>query len=119
MSIIRGGKQVLIVMFVAVPNNEHDSKVRINVERLWGDIMATARWGAISGTNGLARLALSKDDKLARDWFVRSAQDIGCQVKVDAIGNIFAILPGRNMSVPPIAMGSHLDTQPAGKYCIS
>lgn len=30
------------------------------------------------------------------------------------MGNIFAILPGLNNSLPPIGIGSHLDTQPAG-----
>ncbi len=33
------------------------------------------------------------------------------------MGNIFAIRPGENNDLPPIAMGSHLDTQPTGgKY---
>jgi len=27
------------------------------------------------------------------------------------MGNIFAIRPGENNDLPPIAMGSHLDTQ--------
>ncbi|KMK63758.1 reverse transcriptase [Aspergillus fumigatus Z5] len=72
-------------------------------------------WGQISSTTGMARLALSDDDKMVRDWFTRCAQDIGCEIRIDSIGNIFAILPGLNMSLPPIAMGSHLDTQPAGE----
>ena len=37
--------------------------------------------------------------------------------QVDEVGNIFATRPGANNSLPPIGMGSHLDTQPAGgKY---
>ncbi len=33
------------------------------------------------------------------------------------MGNIFARRPGRDPSLPPIAIGSHLDTQPTGgKY---
>lgn len=30
------------------------------------------------------------------------------------MGNIFAIRPGENNDIPPIGIGSHLDTQPAG-----
>ncbi|KAK3044524.1 hypothetical protein LTS18_001035 [Coniosporium uncinatum] len=42
---------------------------------------------------------------------------MGCTVKIDTMGNIFAIRPGQNNSLPPIAIGSHLDTQPTGgKY---
>ena len=37
--------------------------------------------------------------------------------QVDAVGNIFATRPGKNNTFPPIGLGSHLDTQPAGgKY---
>jgi hydantoinase/carbamoylase family amidase len=33
------------------------------------------------------------------------------------MGNIFAIRPGQNNTIPPIGLGSHLDTQPTGgKY---
>jgi hydantoinase/carbamoylase family amidase len=35
------------------------------------------------------------------------------------MGNIFAIYPGQNPELAPIGMGSHLDTQPAGRLLIS
>ena len=35
-------------------------------------------------------------------------------MKIDEMGNIFAVYPGLDPSLPPIGMGSHLDTQPAG-----
>lgn len=36
---------------------------------------------------------------------------------MDEVGNIFATRPGKNNDIPPIGLGSHLDTQPAGgKY---
>lgn len=38
----------------------------------------------------------------------------GCKVTVDAMGNIFAVRPGQNNDLPPIGIGSHLDTQPTG-----
>ncbi|OQE17790.1 hypothetical protein PENFLA_c023G02696 [Penicillium flavigenum] len=90
------------------------SGLHINGTRLYQDILKTSRWGQIAQTTGMARLALSDEDKLVRDWFCQSALDIGCQVNVDAMGNIFAVYPGQNMNLAPIAMGSHLDTQPAG-----
>jgi acetylornithine deacetylase/succinyl-diaminopimelate desuccinylase-like protein len=30
------------------------------------------------------------------------------------MGNLFAIRPGKNNDLPPVMMGSHLDTQPTG-----
>jgi beta-ureidopropionase / N-carbamoyl-L-amino-acid hydrolase len=35
-------------------------------------------------------------------------------VHVDEVGNMFAIRPGRDNSLLPVVMGSHLDTQPTG-----
>lgn len=65
----------------------------------------------------MARLALSDTDKQARDWFVKTTEELGCKVVVDAMGNTFAVRPGRRKDVAPIYAGSHLDTQPAaGRY---
>ena len=38
----------------------------------------------------------------------------GCTVTVDDCGNMFARRPGKRADLPPICMGSHLDTQPTG-----
>lgn len=65
----------------------------------------------------MARLALSDTDKQARDWFVETTKALGCDVVVDAMGNTFAVRPGKRKDVAPIYAGSHLDTQPAaGRY---
>lgn len=61
----------------------------------------------------MSRLALSDADKSARDWFVATTKSLGCKVKIDAMGNIFAIRPGRKDG-PPTYAGSHMDTQPTG-----
>lgn len=63
------------------------------------------------------RLAANDDDKKVRDWFIAETAKYGCHHKVDEMGNIFAIRPGQNNNLPPIGLGSHLDTQPTGgKY---
>lgn len=63
---------------------------------------------------GMARLALNDDDKKVREWLTEQAQAIGCTVTVDQMGNMFAVRPGKVNGVPPVMMGSHLDTQPTG-----
>ena len=42
------------------------------------------------------------------------AEEAGCTVSVDAVGNIFARRAGRNPELPPVMTGSHIDTQPTG-----
>lgn len=86
----------------------------INGKRLWQAIHHTSQWGAIPHNFGMARLTLSDEDKKVRDYFVSEASNLGCKVIVDEIGNIFAVLSGENNDIPPIGIGSHLDTQPAG-----
>ncbi|MEM6284746.1 MAG: Zn-dependent hydrolase [Chloroflexota bacterium] len=87
--------------------------LRINGQRLWDTIMEMGKIGETAG-GGSHRLALSDDDRTGRDLFKQWAEAAGCQVAVDELGNMFALRPGTNNDLPPIGMGSHLDTQPFG-----
>ena len=86
--------------------------IRVNGQRLWDSIMEIAEIGAIPG-GGSCRLTLTKEDQQARDLFCRWCKKAGCEVVIDRAGNIFATRPGRSTG-PPVATGSHLDTQPHG-----
>lgn len=87
--------------------------IRINKQRLWDTLM---EMGEIGGTEkgGCCRLALTDLDKQGRDLFVRWCEEAGCTISVDKMGNIFARRAGEDDSLPPVVMGSHLDTQPTG-----
>ena len=85
----------------------------IDAERLWDDLMETARIGA-TPKGGICRLTLTELDRQVRDWFKVHCEALGCVVTVDDMGNMFARRAGTHPDVPPIAMGSHLDTQPTG-----
>ena len=61
----------------------------------------------------MSRLSLSDADKVCRDWFVKTTKSLGCKVHIDAMGNTFAVRPGKRAG-PPTCAGSHLDTQPSG-----
>jgi len=87
--------------------------LKIDPERLWDDLMQTAQFGA-TPKGGICRLTLSETDKQVRDWFKARMTSLGCAVTVDDMGTMFARRPGTRADVPPIAMGSHLDTQPTG-----
>ncbi|MCJ2032936.1 Zn-dependent hydrolase [Methylobacterium sp. J-068] len=89
------------------------SNLTIDAERLWDSLTETAAIGA-TPDGGIARLTLSEDDRRVRDWLRARVEALGCTLTVDAVGNMFALRPGRNPDAKPIAMGSHLDTQPTG-----
>ena len=87
--------------------------LQINAQRLWDMVMETARIGA-TAKGGICRLTLTDLDRGVRDWFTAQCKAMGCTVTVDEVGNMFALRPGRRQDVAPIAIGSHLDTQPTG-----
>jgi beta-ureidopropionase / N-carbamoyl-L-amino-acid hydrolase len=87
--------------------------LRIDAERLWGELMETAQIGA-TAKGGICRLTLTDLDAQVRAWFTARAEALGCTVTVDDMGAMFARRPGQRNDIPPIAMGSHLDTQPTG-----
>lgn len=85
----------------------------IDAERLWSDLMETAAIGA-TAKGGICRLTLTDLDRQVRDWFKERAKALGCDVIVDDMGAMFARCGGQRSDIAPIAMGSHLDTQPSG-----
>lgn len=87
--------------------------LRVNTDRLWARHMELARIGAIAG-DGSCRLALSAEDAEARKLFASWCHAAGLTVSSDRAGNMFAVRPGQDVTLPVIAAGSHLDTQPHG-----
>lgn len=87
--------------------------LKIDPRRLWDEIHETGKIGA-TAKGGVKRLTLSDEDRRVRDWFRMRAEKLGCTVTVDGVGNMFALKAGTNNNRLPIAMGSHLDTQPTG-----
>ena len=87
--------------------------LQIDGQRLWDSLMYTAQIGA-TAKGGICRLTLTDLDRQVRDWFKTQCEALGCIVTVDEVGTMFARRPGKNPNLAPIAMGSHLDTQPTG-----
>jgi N-carbamoyl-L-amino-acid hydrolase len=94
-------------------NSPLPSGLRIDPQRLWSRIEAMAVHGA-TPAGGCNRQALTDEDRAGRDLFIQWCRDAGCEIRVDAIGNIFARRPGKDDSGAPVITGSHLDTQPSG-----
>src|ERR1044072_7677962 len=89
------------------------SNLQIDSVRLWDTIHETAKFG-LTPKGGVRRLTLGPEDKQVRDWFRKACEAAGLEVQVDALGSMFGLRKGRDMSKPPIGVGSHLDTQPTG-----
>ena len=99
---------------------------RVDPGRLWDSLMELARIGA-TPKGGVRRLTLTELDRQGRDLVVGWLREAGCEIRVDPIGNVFGIRPGRrgngfdahgapasDPALHPVAVGSHVDTQPSG-----
>jgi beta-ureidopropionase / N-carbamoyl-L-amino-acid hydrolase len=87
-------------------------KLLINGERLKNELERFARFGRTQN-NGVTRLSLSEEDRLARDFFRSCCEEIGLTVKVDDMGCMYATLEGVENKTP-ILIGSHLDSVKKG-----
>ncbi|GAA4616920.1 M20 family metallo-hydrolase [Saccharopolyspora hordei] len=76
------------------------------------DFHEVARIGA-TPAGGVERQAATPEDREVRDWFAAFAARRGWPVRVDSIGNMFALVewrPGADF----VLVGSHMDSQPLG-----
>ena len=85
----------------------------VNGERLWDTVIAMAAVGR-TPAGGVRRLALSDEDRDARNLLTRWLRDAGCAVRVDDLGNIYGRVAGTDPEAAPVVCGSHLDTVPTG-----
>ena len=84
----------------------------VDGNRLWSTIMASAEVGK-GPKGGLSRLTLSDDDRRMRDIFAGWCRDSGYRHSVDRLGSMFVRREGLDPELPPVLIGSHLDTQAA------
>lgn len=76
------------------------------------DFHQTWEFGA-TAHNGVDRQAGTKAHGELRDWFTAKARAAGFEIKIDSIGNVFALLSFVD-GADYVLTGSHLDSQPLG-----
>jgi ureidoglycolate amidohydrolase len=68
-------------------------------------------------TPAVTRIVFTPTDLRARAWFLARCNEVGLEIRQDAIGNIFARWNGRDPNAAAVGTGSHIDAIPnAGKY---
>ena len=89
--------------------------LRIDADRLLRRLGLLAEIGAIEG-GGCCRLALTDEDRAGRDLVVGWMRELGLEVAVDPIGNVFGLRRGTE-DAAPVMTGSHIDTvRTGGRY---
>ncbi|MBX3170485.1 MAG: Zn-dependent hydrolase [Candidatus Eremiobacteraeota bacterium] len=98
-----------------------DSLTRINSDRLYASLEQLGQIGRYqdeeTGLQGVCRLALSAEDGEGRRLVVGWMKELGLEVRVDRIGNVYARRAGRRSDLKPVMLGSHIDSVPtAGRF---
>src|SRR5271155_3165853 len=86
--------------------------MRVDLDALMRRIDEHARIGAIEN-GGVCRIALTDADREGRDLLVQWMKELGLEIRIDQIGNIFGIRAG-STDAAPVMTGSHIDTVGTG-----
>jgi N-carbamoyl-L-amino-acid hydrolase len=89
------------------------SNLPVSGARLWDSLMEFAAIGA-TPKGGCNRQTLTDLDGQARHLLMRKAREAGATLTLDRVGNMVLTRPGTDPKRKPVAIGSHLDTQPTG-----
>ncbi|NNN06698.1 MAG: Zn-dependent hydrolase [Elusimicrobia bacterium] len=95
--------------------------LNIDGKRLYASLAELGRIGAYTDENtgivGVNRLALTAADGAGRRLVTKWFRAAGLRVTIDKIGNVFGRRPGRDDSLAPVMLGSHIDSVPtAGRF---
>ena len=70
-----------------------------------------------TGGKGITRVAYTNEEQTCTHAFMRMCKAENLDIRMDACGNVIARREGKNKSLKPVVMGSHLDTvYQGGKY---
>jgi beta-ureidopropionase / N-carbamoyl-L-amino-acid hydrolase len=92
-----------------IPPAAHVHQITINKRRLLRDLNAVSRIG-IGDRGSVTRLVFSIKELRSRQFLIHQMRQIGLQIHIDRIGNIFGRLDGANAKTAALLVGSHLDT---------
>lgn len=99
--------------FVIAEPRQLRSQLRINGRRLNEHLRALAEFGK-NPQGGVSRLAYSDADFQGREYVMGLMRAAKLKVSIDAAGNLVGQRVGSDLSLPPLAMGSHIDSVPDG-----
>ena len=104
-------KKLLLICFlsVVIANNP----LRVDHNRLNDNFIKLSKISSIE-FGSLSRVAYTDADINGRKYIMQLMVSAGMDVHIDEGGNIIGRLKGKDNDLPPIAIGSHIDSVPEG-----
>lgn len=88
-------------------------QLRVDIQRLMSHLLSLASFGK-NPQGGVSRVAYSDADKLGREYVFGLMKGAKLEVTIDAAGNLIGKRAGRDNSLKPLLIGSHIDSVPEG-----
>ena len=101
----------------ALPSWAAAADLRVDAARLQQSLEGLSVFGRPAGgtfADGVSRVAYSDADVAGRKYVLGLMREAGLDPHIDTGGNIHALRPGSDASLPPILFGSHIDSVPSG-----
>ena len=96
--------------FVVDASLAHDLAAEVDLaQTLFDQLYAGSR-----AELGITRASYGSGEQMAHDLMSDAGRRLGLEQRIDAAGNLYLTLPGRDRSLPAIMTGSHLDSVPEG-----
>lgn len=88
--------------------------ISIKLSRLQNDLIELFRIGYDPESKGVYRLGFTEADMQARQWLLKKFEEEGFCARMDSAGNVIGSMTRENAAGPVVAIGSHIDSVPAG-----
>ncbi|HXV63172.1 MAG TPA: Zn-dependent hydrolase [Vicinamibacteria bacterium] len=98
---------------LALSPRSHAAAPRVNGARLNRRLSDLSRFGR-TAEGGISRVAYSDADLNGRDFAMKWMREAGLDVRTDTAGNLLGRRAGTEPDLPPILLGSHIDSVPEG-----
>ena len=110
-SIMIKSKNLLLICFlsIAIANNP----LKVDHKRLNDNFIKLSKISSVE-FGSLSRVAYTDADIDGRKYVMQLMKSAGMDVYIDEGGNIIGRLKGKDNDLPPIAIGSHIDSVPDG-----
>src|SRR5689334_9970676 len=89
------------------------AQIRVNGQRIHEHLKELSQFGA-NPQGGVSRIAYSEADLQGRQYAIGLMKAAGLDVHIDIAGNIVGTRAGRDASLKPLLIGSHIDSVPMG-----
>jgi N-carbamoyl-L-amino-acid hydrolase len=110
---MRATTAFLSLTLLSIQAFAQDADIAADPERMESRINALSEFGR-NPEGGVSRIGYSDADLAGRAYITDLMQQAGLEVRVDTAGNIIGRREGSEDGLPPIMIGSHIDSVPGG-----